>query len=330
MYKVSVIMPIFNAGKYLENTLNSVINQTIGFENIELILVDDCSTDNSRDIVEEYSSKYSNIKPIFLEENTGCPGVPRNVGIKNASSDYIMFIDNDDEYFPEICDNLYDTLISENADIVVCTTLLTKLDGTSELMKSRELKKVLLDKEIAYFDNVTVWNCIFKKSIILNNNISFVEDVFEDGIFILEYCIHSRKLVYLNDYLGYHYIKRTDSTSVLSLNREIGEIQSYYHCAKILEMNNYDLDRYFEKRIPMIIYSILIYDNYGEIKKAVSYLSDFERKINFNGNIFAGYNIINFFILRGNVNIATYIGLSMSKIRKCNLLLEVYRKFFLK
>ena len=99
MYKVSVIMPVYNAEEYLGNALDSVINQSMGFENIELILVDDKSTDNSRNIIEEYSNIYYNIKPIFLDENSGCPGIPRNVGIKNASSDYIMFIDNDDEYF---------------------------------------------------------------------------------------------------------------------------------------------------------------------------------------------------------------------------------------
>ena len=75
-----------------------------------MILVDDKSTDNSRNIIEEYSNIYYNIKPIFLEETSGCPGIPRNVGIKNASFDYI---DNDDEYFPEICDKLYNTIISE-------------------------------------------------------------------------------------------------------------------------------------------------------------------------------------------------------------------------
>ncbi len=78
-----------------------------------MILVDDKSTDNSRNIIEEYSNIYYNIKPIFLEENSGCPGIPCNVGIKNASSDYIMFIDSDDEYLPEICDKLYNTIISE-------------------------------------------------------------------------------------------------------------------------------------------------------------------------------------------------------------------------
>ena len=126
MYKISVIMPIFNVEEYLENTLKSVINQTIGFENIELILVDDCSTDNSREIIEKYSNDYPNIKKIFLEKNTGCPGIPRNIGIRNATSDYIMFIDHDDEYFPEICDKLYNTIISEDADIVVCDKIETK------------------------------------------------------------------------------------------------------------------------------------------------------------------------------------------------------------
>ena len=67
--KISVIVPTYNAESYLMNAVNSVINQSFGFENIELILIDDCSSDNSREIIEEYSKKYDNIKPIFLEKN---------------------------------------------------------------------------------------------------------------------------------------------------------------------------------------------------------------------------------------------------------------------
>ena len=69
MYKISIIIPIYNAESTLKNTICSVINQTIGFENIELILVDDNSNDSSKVIIKEYDSQYSNIKSIFLKEN---------------------------------------------------------------------------------------------------------------------------------------------------------------------------------------------------------------------------------------------------------------------
>ena len=78
--------------------IDSIINQSLGFENIELIIVDDCSTDNSRNIISDYANEYDNIVPVFLDENSGLPGKPRSLGIKYASADYISFLDSDDEY----------------------------------------------------------------------------------------------------------------------------------------------------------------------------------------------------------------------------------------
>ena len=71
MYKISVIIPVYNAEGTLKKTIDSVITQTFGFENIELIIVDDKSSDNSKIIINEYSKKFNNIKPIFLEKNSG-------------------------------------------------------------------------------------------------------------------------------------------------------------------------------------------------------------------------------------------------------------------
>ena len=106
MYKVSIIIPIYNSEKYLERTINSIIKQTIGFENLELILVDDNSTDSSRDIVEKFAKKYENIIYYFSRENHGCPGFGRNLGVEMANSEYIMYCDNDDEYDSELCEKL--------------------------------------------------------------------------------------------------------------------------------------------------------------------------------------------------------------------------------
>ena len=330
MYKVSVIMPIYNAGKYLENTLNSVINQTIGFENIELILVDDKSTDNSRIIVEEYSSMYSNIKPIFLEKNSGCPGIPRNVGIKNATSDYIMFIDSDDEYFPDICNKLFDTIILEGADIVVCDYLDTI--NSEDIVCSCFSDGVIFSSEIIYFSMGLVWNCIFKKSIILDKRICFTKlTACEDLVFILNYFIYSKKLVYLKDFIGYHHYLRDDSLSVMSFDVLRSSINSFYLLVKLLEDGGFDdSNRYFEDKIRWCILNCTFLRNKNDIKGVLSALYDFERYINFNGDLPIIYNFINFFILHGNLNIATYICLFLSKLRKSNLLLKIYRRFFLK
>ena len=96
--KISVIVPTYNARDYLMNAVNSVINQDFGFENIELILIDDNSSDGTKEVLKKLSEEYENIKTIFLEENSGSPSKPRNIGIRNAKSKYIMFLDNDDSY----------------------------------------------------------------------------------------------------------------------------------------------------------------------------------------------------------------------------------------
>jgi len=127
MYLISIIMPIYNAEKYLERTINSIINQTIGFENIELILVDDNSSDSSRDIINAFSKKYSNIVPFFSQVNHGFPGYGRNIGIKNASANYIMFSDNDDEYEVDFCEIVYNLI--EKLDCDVLSTNFTILEG---------------------------------------------------------------------------------------------------------------------------------------------------------------------------------------------------------
>lgn len=119
-YKISIIIPTYNAKNYLMTAVDSVINQSFGFNNIELIIVDDNSSDGTKEILKELSNKYGNIVPIFLKENTGSPSKPRNIGIQNASSEYIMFLDNDDYYCPNFCETMYNTIIKYNADVISC------------------------------------------------------------------------------------------------------------------------------------------------------------------------------------------------------------------
>ncbi|WP_052948827.1 glycosyltransferase family 2 protein [Mesobacillus campisalis] len=127
--KVSVVTPVYNAEKYLRKTIDSVINQTIGFDHIEYLLVDDCSTDSSRDILLEYSSRYENIIAVFLECNTGTPGQPRNLGIQLSSSEYITFLDADDWLEPNGLEILHNILEETGDDYIVGKTIQLKSDG---------------------------------------------------------------------------------------------------------------------------------------------------------------------------------------------------------
>ncbi|GAA5819833.1 MAG: glycosyltransferase family 2 protein [Methanobrevibacter sp. CfCl-M3] len=211
-YKVSVIVPTFNAEKHIKRAINSVINQTIGFENIELILIDDKSTDDTKEILQNFSKQYNNIKLIYLKENTGTPSKPRNIAIKNSNTDYIMFLDQDDEYTPEMCEKMYSTVIKDNLDLVICRYNIITSNNTvicdtpifKELKNISTMKTSLLSFMYRAFP--ISWTSIFKKSLIVKNNIHFPDYLFaEDIYFNLHYYLKTRKLKFLFDFIGYNY-----------------------------------------------------------------------------------------------------------------------------
>lgn len=117
MYKVSIIMPVYNAEKYLRDSLNSIVNQSIGVENLEVIIVNDASTDSSKEIIDEFAAKYPNFKAIHLKENTGGPFGPRNIAINHVTSEYVMFLDADDTYAENACEALYNAICDSNAGV---------------------------------------------------------------------------------------------------------------------------------------------------------------------------------------------------------------------
>lgn len=115
--KISIILPIFNVGPHLKGGIDSLINQTIGNENLEIIMVNDCSTDGSDKIIDEYAEKYDCCVAIHHETNSGGAHTPRNTGIEASTGDYIMFLDPDDRYVPDACEKLYNTLKEYDVDL---------------------------------------------------------------------------------------------------------------------------------------------------------------------------------------------------------------------
>lgn len=115
--KISIILPIFNVGDHLRGGIDSLINQTIGNENLEIIMVNDCSTDGSDKIIDEYAEKYDCCIAIHHEQNSGAAYTPRNTGLKACTGDYIMFLDPDDRYTPDACEVLYNAVKEYDADM---------------------------------------------------------------------------------------------------------------------------------------------------------------------------------------------------------------------
>ena len=110
MYKISIIIPAHNEGKYLEECLESIIDQTMDFREFEVIMVDDASEDNTFEIMKKYADKYENFMAFKRNEKSGSAGLPRNEAIEHATGKYLMFIDADDTYERDACEKMFNAI----------------------------------------------------------------------------------------------------------------------------------------------------------------------------------------------------------------------------
>ena len=334
-YLISIISPIYNAEKYLSETIESIIKQTIGFENLELILVDDKSTDGTKKVIEKYASKYKNIKAIYQEKNSGYPGVGRNIGLDIAKADYIMFIDADDEYEIDACEQLYTTITENECDLV--RFRYERIDYLNEPNPNKNKEPIKMThfdpKEEIYDIGALVWDKIFKKSIINENNIRFVTDrVGEDSFFCLEYCINSKSVIFLDNYFGYKYFDRDGSFSTPDLTWNLNLIDHYEYIFNIFKKYNIDInlnDR-FDGAINYMIYCLLITtdNDWKSISKVFDRLYLFEKKIDFNNKYKKGffYRLLNYFIINHHFTIPTFILFILNRMYKIPSLVKIYRQ----
>jgi glycosyltransferase involved in cell wall biosynthesis len=130
--KVSIIIPTYNAAKFLDRTTKSVLNQT--YKNWELIIVDDASEDNTRKIIKNWERKDERIKGIFLDKNSGGPAHPKNVGIQRAKGELIAFLDHDDEWMPEKLEKqvIFLNESDSKCGLVTCDFFINRDGRTSE------------------------------------------------------------------------------------------------------------------------------------------------------------------------------------------------------
>ncbi len=225
-YKISIILPVFNVEKYIERALNSILNQTFNVDDIQVIMVDDCSTDRSVEIMDEYTKKYENFEVIHMEKNSGGSGIPKNIGIDHVKSDYIMFLDPDDEYLPDMCETLYNKIVESNADLVKCNNYFdTKYFRTKSFYYDENVIEARLSKKNRPLKFVTDWNGIHKTKIIKENNIRFPDVIGESFPFTLEEFFYLDKFIFLNNYFGHVYYRNDE----VSHSRK-PKIDKFYKC----------------------------------------------------------------------------------------------------
>jgi len=212
--KISVIIPIYNTGKYLERCLESLINQTL--KDIEIICIDDGSSDNSPEILKTFAQKDKRIK-VLTQKNQG-QSVARNVGIKEAQGEYIGFIDSDDWADVTMFEKLYNNAKTYDSDISMCSINVFN-DKTGEFStvdpymtldlfdKNFENRAFNYRETLGFIFRICVvpWNKIYKRSFLIENSIFFPQGIFfEDNVFCTEVLINSKSLSIIKEPLVFY------------------------------------------------------------------------------------------------------------------------------
>ena len=253
-YKISVVVPTYNSGLFLNAFFDSMMYQSIGFENIEIIFVDDSSDDDyTLYLLHLFNDNFSNVKSVFLNENNGFPGRGRNIGLNLSNSEYVIFSDHDDTYTPHAFEVMYNTANENNADMVITNYYKVFPD-------KREAINTVFNGENIVVDDVeddlrllsidpAIWCKLFRKEFLTGKNISFLEGMLaEDLYFFIVSLFKSSRTVYLDDFYSYNYnirnVEGDKSTIHIRNKKYLGKmVEGYYETEKFLIENN--LTKYY-------------------------------------------------------------------------------------
>ncbi len=212
MPKISIIVPVYNVKKYLSKCLDSLINQTL--KDIEIICVNDGSTDNSLDILNEYAKKDERIV-VINKENSG-PGASRNLGIEKATGEYIQFVDSDDWIEKETCEICYKKAKEHDVDMISfnANKICNKKTFPIYYYNTKTERIIDFEKVLPIIFKSPFHSChyLIKTNFLINNDIHYPENIFwgEDIPFVLKCWTHTKKVCLIPNRL-YNYIQRQNS-----------------------------------------------------------------------------------------------------------------------
>lgn len=253
MKKVSVIIPIYNAEKYLKKCLDSVVNQT--YSNIEIILINDGSTDSSLKICEEYNENFKNI--ILINKVNGGQGIARNLGIEKATGHYLTFVDSDDWVEETMIEKMYNVSNNGEIDVVIA-----------------DIYKVINNKNQYFYNYIRISNDnntnlivshpgpvakLIKRELLVKNKLQFLENrVYEDLALLPLIGIVAKTIFYLNEPL-YYYLIRTNST--MKLNKFNLKLDDIFYVLQYLEQKFeiYDKNEKYKAELEYLYIEHLLY-----------------------------------------------------------------------
>ena len=301
---ISVIIPLYNAEKYIGECLDSLLAQT--FKNFEVVVVDDCSTDNSSAIVKRYEPKFKGrLKLTKTRKNSGGPGIPRNLGIEISRGDYLSIIDNDDALTPTALEELYNLAKKFDADIVHCEKFYSvpekewhdknfrkKIKPASLEYSPLEYvtEPTFLNENIAErfnkFQKIqlvwNLWTKLVRRNILIENEISFMNYPYEDMLVTFCLLCCAKRYLLVPNAVNYYRV-RENSLSHETPNQK----ENFQRFIRTLTFGYKKLEKFFDdqeifSRYPDFRFAALnflmdrVFVNLDIIKPPISW-SDFDK-----------------------------------------------------
>lgn len=260
MTKVSIIVPVYNVEKYLRKCLDSLINQTL--KDIEIICINDGSTDKSLEILEEYKNRDSRI--ILLNQENSGQSVARNRGIEIAKGEYIGFVDPDDWIDLDYYEKLYNAASTNNTDIAVGGII--RVTGIKKKKFLNFEKETLTDNANLKFElcdvpeKSYVWNKIYKTQKLKEINLKFEEGrIFEDCIFTPQALFFLEKMVTVPN-IYYYYLRRGNSTvKQRSEKANADNVYAHKKANDFIKEHNIDISSHEPKTYRFKIFGVTIF-----------------------------------------------------------------------
>ncbi|MDD5979974.1 MAG: glycosyltransferase [bacterium] len=220
MIKISVIVPVYNVEKYLPNCLQSLVNQN--YNDYEIIIINDGSTDNSEKIIKDYKTKYPKLIKYYKKDNGGLSSA-RNLGIVKSIGEYLLFVDSDDSLEINALNTLANHINKKKLDIIVFNLYSIKDNIKEEIQTfntniNDKIKKYIIG-------NPSACNKLIKKDLFIKNNLKFKEGIYYEDLMLMPILIkYTNKIDFINKNLYNYYIRSDSITNKINYNKKMNSI----------------------------------------------------------------------------------------------------------
>jgi poly(ribitol-phosphate) beta-N-acetylglucosaminyltransferase len=230
--KVSVVVPVYNPGRYIDDCVASMLRQSLPFDEYEVIFVDDGSTDGTGDRLDALAAEYPHIAAIHIP-NSGWPGRPRNVGTDAARGEFVLFVDNDDWLNDEAVERLYERAEANGADVVVGKEVGHGKGVSRRLFRTNVDDAWLLDAPLL---ELLTPHKLFRRAFLVSHGIRFPEGRrrLEDHVFVMKAFFAAGRISILADYPCYHWVERDDAGNATSQYSSPGDY--YANVREVLDV----------------------------------------------------------------------------------------------